>query len=142
MLEADLASSNIELVVQVADDLPLLRIHPLRLDQILINIIGNARDAIRSVEPEERWVKVSAAPPTGEQVEVAIEDSAGGIPEHLLAEVFTRFFTTKDASTGTGLGLAVCQDIAKDVGGSISVSNTENGARFVLTLPSYAAVSH
>jgi len=142
MLGEDLARSNIELVVQVADDFPLLRIHPLRLDQILINIIGNARDAIRSVEPEERWVKVSAAPLTGEQVEVAIEDSAGGIAEHLLADIFTRFFTTKDASTGTGLGLAICRDIAEEAGGSISVSNTENGARFVLKLPSDAAVSH
>ena len=136
MLGGDLSASNIELLVEVAEDLPLLMIHPLRLDQLLVNIIGNARDAIRSTDPEKRWIKVSAASSPTDQVLVTIEDSAGGIPEHLLAEIFTKFFTTKDASIGTGLGLSVCRDIAEDVGGSISVSNTENGACFELRVPS------
>ena len=135
MLGGDLSASNIELLVEVAEDLPLLMIHPLRLDQLLVNIIGNARDAIRSTDPEKRWIKVSAASSPSDQVLVTIEDSAGGIPEHLLAEIFTKFFTTKDASIGTGLGLSVCRDILDDVGGSISVSNTENGAYFELMIP-------
>jgi len=141
MLEADLSANNIELIEEVAEDLPLLTIHPLRLDQLLINIIGNARDAIKSLDPEERWIKVSVASSSNDQVVVTIEDSGGGIPENLLADIFTRFFTTKDVSTGTGLGLSVCRDIAEEVGGSISVSNTENGACFELKVPSDVTTS-
>ena len=135
MLGQDLANSNIELIVDLADDLPDLAIHPLRLDQILLNILGNGRDVIRTMEPDERWLRVSAKHESSDGVSITIEDSAGGIPEDLLDSVFDKFFTTKDSDTGTGLGLAVCKSIVDDVGGSLSVSNTSNGAQFNISIP-------
>lgn len=136
MMGQDLAASNIELREHVPESLPELAIHPLRFDQVLLNIVANARDVIRTVDPEARWIRISGERLSDGQVAVAIEDSAGGIPDHLIDKVFDKFFTTKDAATGTGLGLSVCKSIIEDVGGSLSVTNTENGARFQVSVPS------
>ncbi len=87
------------------------------------------------MEPDERWLRVSAKHESSDGVSITIEDSAGGIPEDLLDSVFDKFFTTKDSDTGTGLGLAVCKSIVDDVGGSLSVSNTSNGAQFNISIP-------
>lgn len=135
MLDQDFAASNIKVTEDIADDLPDLLIHPLRLDQILLNILGNARDVIRTVDPEARWIRIAAASSGVNRVEITIEDSAGGVPAELLDKVFDRFFTTKGADTGTGLGLAICRDIVEDVGGTVSVSNTASGAVFTISLP-------
>ncbi|KVN36118.1 ATPase [Burkholderia pyrrocinia] len=124
----DLANDHPELVARCED---------LRLEQVLINLLGNALDAVAS----------SAAPrAAAPRIEVAIEASAAtlaiqvrdngpGIPPDLLPRLFEPFFTTKEMGRGLGLGLAISSSIASDAGGSLTARNAPaGGALFVLTL--------
>ena len=134
MIDPQLAMGGIDLMVDIDEDFPQLAIHPLRLDQVLLNIIGNAKDVLLLVNPAVKWIKVSAKQIEARRVQICVEDSAGGIPAESLDLIFDQFFTTKAADEGTGLGLSICKTIVEDAGGSISVVNTVNGARFCITL--------
>lgn len=108
-----------------------------RLAQVLVNLIVNAVQALRTVPEDERELEVSAMPgPRGEAV-IAVVDSAGGVPLEARARLFEPFFTTKDLSEGTGLGLAVSRTIARSHGGDLRYEPRDDarGSRFILTLP-------
>ena len=126
---------KIELKLEIDPDLPNVAIVPLRLDQVFINIIGNAKDAIQSSAPEERWIQIRATRIRYRLVRVTIEDSAGGIPSNHLEEIFDKYFTSKGEDLGTGLGLSICREIVEREGGNITAENTAHGARFTLMLP-------
>lgn len=114
-----------------------------QLEQVLINLLLNARDAIRSrrmQEPGYRGaIEIACDIKVGEQdssmVEILVRDNAGGIPEAIIGKVFQPFFTTKAAGQGTGLGLSVSFGIIRDNGGSFSVANDAEGAVFTILLP-------
>jgi len=141
ILGPDLDHLQIKLKVEVDPNLPNVTLDPLRLDQVLTNIIGNAKDAIQSSAPEERWIQIKAKRIKYRQVEITIEDSAGGIPANVLDVIFDKYFTTKNAELGTGLGLSVCREIVESDGGVIQAGNTAHGACFTLTLPTVAPES-
>jgi signal transduction histidine kinase len=113
-----------------------------QLEQVLINLILNARDAIRAKRagnPAMRGeIKVSSFLDGDDRstfMNLVVQDNAGGIPEAILAKVFQPFFTTKPAGQGTGLGLSVSFGIVRDHGGTLSVRNDERGAVFTIRLP-------
>lgn len=135
VLDPDLRHLKIELKLEIDPDLPNVAIVPLRLDQVFINIIGNAKDAIESSAPEERWIQIRATRIRYRLVRVTIEDSAGGIPSNHLQEIFDKYFTSKGEDLGTGLGLSICREIVEREGGNITAENTAHGARFTLMLP-------
>ncbi len=141
ILGPDLDHLQIKLKVEIDPNLPNVTLDPLRLDQVLTNIIGNAKDAIQSSAPEERWIQIKAKRIKYRQVEITIEDSAGGIPANVLDVIFDKYFTTKNAELGTGLGLSVCREIVESDGGVIQAENTAHGACFTLTLPTVAPAS-
>jgi len=132
---------SIEVVWQTDPDLPKIDADPGRLEQVFINLLINARDAI-----EERWGVAEAGPGekrivlatrTAQQV-VACEvcDTGTGIPANLTEKIFEPFFTTKQAGKGTGLGLSISYGIVKDCGGSIKVKpHAGGGACFLLEFP-------
>lgn len=104
-----------------------------RLEQILVNLLANACDAIADSPHKE--ISISSKAREG-FIEIYVCDSGTGIPPHQLDEVFEPFFTTKGSSRGLGLGLSISQSIAKSLNGSMSVTNNPNsGACFCLHLP-------
>ncbi|KQB52609.1 histidine kinase [Pseudomonas endophytica] len=109
-----------------------------QLEQVLINLLVNARDALMSKRETDRdftpWISLSANAHAN-RVQLWIEDNAGGIDPLLLERIFEPFFTTKPIGSGTGLGLSVSYDIIDKMGGQLSVSNTGHGARFCVELP-------
>jgi len=120
---------------KLADGLPPVRAHSNRLEQVIMNLLVNARQALDECnrEHKELWI-------TTEQTEqsVCIEtiDNATGIPSDLIDKIFDPFFTTKEVGQGTGLGLTISKSIVRDINGTIEVSNNDHGgATFLITLP-------
>lgn len=108
-----------------------------RLEQVLVNLIANAIDAVDGVEQPRLHL---SAHRDGERVRIEVRDNGPGFSDSVRARLFEPFFTTKDSGGGLGLGLAISAGIARDFGGSLSaVSLEEGGALFVLDLPSAAA---
>jgi signal transduction histidine kinase len=104
-----------------------------QFELMMLNIAANARDAM----PECGHFKVIAQPAFGAgELEVTLADSGQGMPESVQKHVFEPFYTTKPLGQGTGLGLAVVQDMLKTAGGSISVrSSLGQGTTFQIRLP-------
>ena len=127
--------AGIRATLQLEPNLPPATIHPGRIEQVILNLFSNARDAFENNPTSDKWVKVALNRGEDQQLVIAVDDSAGGIPDHALDNIFNPFFTTKTIGKGTGLGLSVAHNLIDDVGGNISVRNTEHGARFVIRLP-------
>ena len=137
LVESGFRLEDIEFRAELAADLPVCRIHPVRLEQVLLNLLTNARDAFveGDVAKDRRWIRVATVATDENSVTLEVEDSAGGIPTEIIDRVFDPFYTTKDVGKGTGLGLSISYGILNDAGGRLSVTNTEKGARFRLVLP-------
>jgi two-component system C4-dicarboxylate transport sensor histidine kinase DctB len=103
----------------------------IRLEQVLINLMRNALDAMGDKPLKRLEIRIDA---TGEHWCLSVIDSGGGIAEEHLANVFDPFFTTKPVGDGLGLGLAVSFAIVHELGGRLSAENVNNGARFFFCL--------
>ena len=101
------------------------------LDQVVVNLLTNAHDALVQSKPQNPTIWLSAQM-VGTKILVDIRDNAGGIPSDKIDRIFEPFFTTKES--GTGLGLALSRQIIASIGGTIDVTNTEVGAQFTLGL--------
>ena len=133
---------QIEVIQDLKTDLPMVLADENRLEQVFINLLINARDAIE--ERFEKRLETEHIPKqiflttkvSGKWVIIEIEDTGTGIPDGVADKIFDPFFTTKEAGKGTGLGLSISYGIVKDYGGVISVSKgQEHGALFVIKLP-------
>ncbi|MFU8768552.1 MAG: ATP-binding protein, partial [Desulfotignum sp.] len=130
---------EIEVQWDLADYLPVLQADPVRLEQVFINLLLNARDAIVARakaagenQEIERRITLSTRH-TGGRIQVKIRDTGTGIASAHFSKIFGPFFTTKDVGEGTGLGLSISYGIIKESGGNISVhNNREGGATFVI----------
>ena len=108
------------------------------LQQLLFNLVGNASDAM----PEGGRLSIAIAPRGDENVDITVTDTGCGISQEAQSRIFEPFFTTKERGQGTGLGLAVCQDIVRRHDGVIAVESPwhtdhspREGTRFTVTLP-------
>jgi signal transduction histidine kinase len=141
LIRAVLRKDRIELELDVPGDLPRLRCRPAQIQQILMNLVTNARDALndRQASGDRRWIRISASTFVRESspwLRLSVEDRGGGIEEGVLGRIFDPFFTTKGRDKGTGLGLAVSHGIAAEHGGRLWVDNRPKlGATFHLDLP-------
>lgn len=107
--------------------------NPIQLEQVFINLLTNARDAL--ADADERVIRVVSRRHEN-RVVLRVEDTGPGVPEGFEGRVFDPFFTTKDVGEGTGLGLSITYGIIRDHGGTISLaSSTGQGATFVVELP-------
>jgi PAS domain S-box-containing protein len=140
-----LIGSNIELKTELAADAGTVRVDPSQLQQVLLNLAANARDAMPSggqLTIHTSRTRV-ATPGTGEAalsdrqyVTLEVADTGYGMDETTLAHIFEPLFSTKDLENGTGLGLATVHSIVTKLGGYIGVeSSPGNGARFSIHLP-------
>jgi len=151
-----LLGAKITLKVQHDRDLGPVRADPRQLEQVIINLAVNARDAIQSrgegasgtLQFATRRVAAmdiqrmgSEIIPAGDYTVLIAEDTGGGIPAEVLSQIFEPFFTTKEQGKGTGLGLSTVYGIVKQSGGFIFASNAKgadgriSGARFTIYLP-------
>lgn len=104
----------------------------IRLEQVLLNLLNNALDAMAGVPLRQLQIRIERQ---AEQCLLSIADSGGGIASEALGHVFEPFFTTKPVGAGLGLGLAVSYGIVRELGGSLEAANGEQGAVFTLRLP-------
>ena len=126
----DAADATVD--VDLADPRLAVRAGSVRLQQVLVNIISNAADAVEGTA--NRTIELRAAR-AGDSVTVSVRDHGPGVPAAITARIFDPFFTTKGVGKGIGLGLSISYNIIKDFGGSLDVSNhPEGGALFSITL--------
>lgn len=110
-----------------------LAIDQTRLEQILVNLLANAMDALQGSEGGRI---VLSGQQQGSSYRLSISDNGSGLPEHVLKHLFEPFFTTKPAERGLGLGLTLSASLASAAGGSLTASQSAlGGAEFTLTLP-------
>jgi PAS domain S-box-containing protein len=131
--EYDLKVSNIDVQMSASGNLPETFADPYQLQQVFINLINNARDALSGRDRGGLAIRTSGKDGL---IMIEFEDNGPGIPEKLTNKIFDPFFTTKETGKGTGLGLSMSYGIIKEHGGTISVeSKPGKGAKFVVTLP-------
>ncbi len=135
LIGEQLRMSDIELHVEVPETNHTILGHQVQVEQVFLNLLGNARDQLRDRDGEKR-IDIIVTNNNG-KVQFIIEDNGGGIPADALPRIFEPFFSTKDVGAGTGLGLAISYGIIAEMSGVIEASNTDHGARFTITLPIY-----
>ena len=129
----DLRVNNVRIVRQLEDSIPAVTADPHQLEQVFLNIINNAVDAILE-KGDGGTLKVRVYSDDG-SVHAVFQDSGPGIKEP--GRIFDPFYTTKSVGKGTGLGLSICYGIIKEHGGDIIARNrAEGGAIIEITLPS------
>ncbi|MGA1790428.1 MAG: ATP-binding protein [bacterium] len=129
---------GIQLLKDLAKDIPQITGNKAKLQQVLVNLLSNARDALDEVT-DERIKKVTvktAYHPDEKMVEISITDNGIGIEEGIREKIFQSFYTTKGEDRGTGLGLSVSKSIISDHEGEITVDSQKGfGSHFKISLP-------
>ena len=130
---------NIEGIVietDLSECLPSCIAEPSRLQQVFLNLLNNARQAIASNGRRGAIRFTSRYEAEHERIRIEVSDTGPGIPEGIRKRIFDPFFTTKESGQGTGLGLSICRGIIEEIGGRISAGATESGGgRFVIEVP-------
>ena len=133
LMQEQLRLREIEVELDVSAQRAVVMGNPIQLEQVLINLLTNARDAL--VESPRKIIHISCEVRDG-VVDLAFSDTGPGIPEGLERRIFDPFFTTKEVGQGTGLGLSITYGIIKEHGGTIAVANRPGeGATFLIRLP-------
>ena len=123
---------NIDVVKELSPSIPMTKADPRQIQQVLLNLIGNAEEAITAFHGfGEVRVKTRVE---GRQIKIVISDDGPGIPEENIAEIFDPFFTTK--GRGVGLGLSISNDILVEHDGTLRVESRYGvGTTFIVALP-------
>jgi PAS domain S-box-containing protein len=130
--------NNIELVVDFAADLPKTMADFFQMQQVFVNIINNAEQAM--VEAHGKGRLVVKTQRAGDMIQISFADDGPGISEENIKRIFDPFFTTKEVGKGTGLGLSICYGLLEAHGGRIYVrSKLGEGATFVVEIPIISA---
>lgn len=143
-LRPELADRGIGVSLQAPADCGCIYGEPSRFEQVIVNLVLNARDALQ--RHQENGCIASgeislfvAEDLAKETVEIEVHDNGGGVPEEYIERVFEPFFTTKSPGDGTGLGLSISYGIVGGMNGDLSVSNHDDGAVFRIVLPRLAS---
>jgi C4-dicarboxylate-specific signal transduction histidine kinase len=134
LAEVDARKHGIAVHLHLADNLPEVRVDPVQLQQVLLNLIRNALEAMEESPRNLARVDVHTALDDNGHVGIRVVDAGPGLSEDALRRVFDPFFTTK--ATGMGMGLSISHSIIAAHGGQLAVRNNENGigATFTVTL--------
>jgi len=145
LIKSVIAQDGIDVMLRVPDEGPTIEVNPQQLQQVLLNLLLNARDAIlaKGAPEEERHIILTldgVETEDGPIARLSVEDSGTGISPDISDRLFDPFFTTKGRTDGTGLGLSISYGMINDMGGNISFA-TEFGewTRFDVTIPVFDA---
>ena len=134
-------NQGVEVRIDAADGLPEVLADRVQIQQVFVNLLLNAFDALYAAPPGQRRVVLAAAPAPSNHVAVSVSDSGPGVPAHLRASLFEPFVTTK--SGGLGIGLAIAQTIITAHGSRLEYSDArDGGAVFTFSLAAVANVVH
>lgn len=129
-----LGQENIKIIIDARGNSYLVKGNRNELEQVITNIILNARDAIKQIK-KSGDIHISLAK-GGDWIKIIITDEGAGMPKEVISKIFDPFFTTKDVGKGTGLGLSICQSIIEKHNGLITVrSELGKGSTFTVQLP-------
>jgi PAS domain S-box-containing protein len=134
LADIELRRQQVRLVPYIAARLPTLVVDPILIEQVLINLIKNAGEAIAQAERPagKRWVELRVGPKREEDqdvVEFAVLDSGNGVPDDIIERIYEAFYSTK--AEGMGIGLKLCRSIVESHNGQMKVQNLYNGAEVV-----------
>jgi signal transduction histidine kinase len=133
-IQVDLRAEDVVATVEYQENLPEIHAAHTQIQQVILNLVKNAIEAMRSVAPDKRRVRVVTGFDASSGVAVYVQDSGAGIAPNDQERIFDPFFTTKP--NGTGLGLSICRAIVEDHGGKLRLSKTDaRGTSFELVLP-------
>jgi len=132
LMHEQLRLRAIEVEFDLAADELVVHGNPIQLEQIFINLLTNARDALE--HEEHRLVRISSAR-DGDKIKIVVADTGPGIAPEIQQRIFDPFFTTKEVGAGTGLGLSITYSIVKEHGGEIALAPASGGATFEIELP-------
>ncbi len=144
LLGTQFRSRGIELKCELTEDLPLISANPFSLEEVLINLLVNARDALeegadlnsRSIRAQILLRTLLDETDSEKRVKIEVMDSGVGIPKHVLDKVFDPFYTTKGPDRGTGLGLSISKSIVEDFDGAIHIQSVPGtGTTVAISLP-------
>ncbi|MBT4098207.1 MAG: HAMP domain-containing protein [Gemmatimonadetes bacterium] len=139
LLGAQFKAHGLDLAIESAGNLPPVLANAFSLEEVVINLLSNSRDAVESrsaADGRQGRVVVRTSSPDSTQVCIEVEDNGSGIPESIIAKVFDPFFTTKDPDKGTGLGLAISRTIVEESDGQLILESTpDQGTRATVVLP-------
>ena len=128
-------TAGIALRQELGEELLVVVGHRPLIEQALVAVLGNARDALGDAVRSDKVVEVTAERSADGHLRVRIADNGPGVPEAIRERIFEPFFTTKSEGQGTGLGLAVAYGILRDAGGSLTLEPSDAGAIFQIDLP-------
>jgi len=127
----------IDVDLDLCPDALIVQGNPIQLEQVFINLLTNARDALSEVPEARKKIRIVSSLER-DRIRIVFQDTGPGIPAEIAKRVFDPFFTTKEVGTGTGLGLSITYSIVKEHGGDISLSKTPGGgATFTVEVPVY-----
>ncbi|MGB1226682.1 MAG: sensor histidine kinase [Poseidonibacter sp.] len=133
LINASLCNSNVKLILDVKENKDIYG-YPTEFSQVILNLISNAKDILEEKNIQNPEIKLSITS-GGTLSIITIKDNAGGIKEENLDLIFDPYFTTKDSTKGTGLGLYISKlIIERNMGGELIVYNDEEGAVFKITI--------
>ncbi|MEX2545225.1 MAG: PAS domain S-box protein [Phycisphaeraceae bacterium] len=137
LVEPELRHQMINLELDFADDLPTTVLDAIQIEQVILNLVRNAIDAMTTVEPARRRLAIRTRRAAEGQVALEVRDTGTGISEADLKQVFEPFYSTK--SRGMGMGLTISRTIVQTHGGKLTVTpNIDTGVCFTITLPLHA----
>ena len=133
IFERELAAEKVKLKLILGDALSPIAAHRVQIQRVLINLLTNAMQALRSSIGDRKQITVQTSMDGVDTVLISVADNGAGIPPEKLPHIFEPFFTTK--SSGTGLGLSLSRTIVEEHGGRMSALSTGTGAIFEIRLP-------
>jgi two-component system sensor kinase FixL len=134
LIRSDLNNSKTKIDFILDKNVPLISADKIQLQQVVLNLIQNAIEAMQETDHKERRIKIQSKPSDSNNVEVTINDSGPGFTREVIHKVFQPFFTTK--AHGRGMGLAICRSIIEAHGGKFTINpNASNNSWIRFTLP-------
>jgi two-component system NtrC family sensor kinase len=138
LIQYDLKLRAIDFEHRLAPNVPAVLADPYELQQVVLNLITNASQAVGDLPDGRPRTVIASTAFSDDKVTISVEDSGLGIPEDLLPQIFTPFFTTKEPGRGTGLGLSISYGIVESHGGRLTYAPSPlGGAEFTIVLPVY-----
>lgn len=138
LINVQLKKNNIDLIFVLDDTIPKILGDKISLEQLIVNMIMNSRDAIleKEIDAVEETGKIRITTSSSNSiVTMIIQDNGNGISEDIIQKIWSPFFTTKKRYQGTGIGLSLCSKILKDHNASVTVNSDTKGTQFLINFP-------